>query len=88
MAEEIAEVDQTRSRFQDMAAEGLITFEELRAKLAELEELRQSARRELGALSERRERLAVLVHPGGDLEVTGVLKEALRLSNPLLHPGI
>lgn len=30
----IAEVDRTRGRFQDMAAEGLISFDELRTKLA------------------------------------------------------
>jgi site-specific DNA recombinase len=108
----ITEVDRMRGRFQDMAAEGLITFGELRAKLESLEETRQVARRELAALEERRTRLAdlerdndalletysekaskgldhftpevrhdtykklqlaVLVHPGGDLEVTGLL---------------
>jgi hypothetical protein len=123
----IAEVDRTRARFQDMAAEGLITFEELRAKLSGLEEIRGTARRELDALSERRARLAelegdraqlleiysekassgldlftpeerhqtykklrlaVLVHPGGDLEVTSVLKGAERLSKTTLNPGV
>ena len=108
----IAETDRMRGRFQDMAAEGLITFDELRAKLEGLEETRQVARRELAALEERRARLvgleedkatlletysekaskgleyftpedrheaykklrlSVLVHPGGDLEVTGIL---------------
>ena len=56
----IAEIDRTRGRFQDMAAEGLISFDELRGKLAGLEEARETARRELDALSERRERLAEL----------------------------
>jgi hypothetical protein len=123
----IAEVDCTRGRFQDMAAEGLITFDELRDKLAGLENTRQAAQRELDALSERRVRLAdlegdraellaiysekassgldlftaeerhqtykklrlaVLVYPGGDLEVTGVLKGAEGLSKTTLHPGI
>jgi hypothetical protein len=123
----IAEADHTRGRFQDMAAEGLITFDEPRAKLSGLEEVRRGARRELDALSERRGRLAelerdrdtlletysekasegldyftpenrhdtykklrlaVLVYPGGDLEVTGVLREAERLSETPLHPGI
>ena len=56
----IAEVDRTRGRYQDMAAEGLITFDELRTKLAALEDTREAARRELDALAERRERLAEL----------------------------
>ncbi len=113
--EKLAEVDRIRARFQDMAAEGLISFEELRSKLAGLEETREIARRELDGLQARRDRLAelendkatlletysekaskgldlftpedrhqaykklrlaVLVHPGGDLEVTGVLGHA------------
>jgi hypothetical protein len=56
----IAEVDRTRGRFQDMAAEGLITFDELRAKLETLEETRETARRELDALEDRRRRVADL----------------------------
>jgi hypothetical protein len=43
-----------------MAAEGLITFDELRTKLAALEETRQTARRELAALEGRAERLRAL----------------------------
>ena len=43
-----------------MAAEGLITFDELRAKLAALEEMRQTARRELAALEGRSQRLQAL----------------------------
>ncbi len=115
----IAEVDRTRGRYQDMAAEGLITFDELRIKLAALEDTREAARRELDALADRRERLAelegdkaalletysekasegldyftpeerhqaykklrlaILIHPGGDLEVTGVLRQVEQLS--------
>jgi site-specific DNA recombinase len=114
----IAEVDQLRGRYQDMAAEGLITFDELRTKLEGQEEIRKTARRELDALEDRRRhladleqdkatlletytekasrgldyftpedrrqaykklRLSVLVHPGGDLEVSGVLGEASHL---------
>ncbi|MDQ3794855.1 MAG: hypothetical protein M3316_04140 [Actinomycetota bacterium] len=36
----LTEVDLRRASFQDMAAEGLITFDELRTKLAALEETR------------------------------------------------
>jgi hypothetical protein len=38
-AENLADVDRKRARFQDMAAEGLIHFDELRAKLVALEEI-------------------------------------------------
>ena len=55
--EKLAEADRKRASFQDMAADGLIAFDELRAKLAALEETRQLARRELGALQDRRQRL-------------------------------
>ncbi len=53
----IAETDRARGRFQDMAAEGLITFDELRVKPDTLGETRQVARRELVALEERRARI-------------------------------
>ncbi len=33
-------------------------------------------------------RLFVLVHPGGDLEMTGVLREAARLAKTPLHSGV
>jgi hypothetical protein len=56
----LGEVDRKRSGFQDMAAEGLITFDELREKLADLEDIRKTARRELKALEGRRERLEEL----------------------------
>jgi site-specific DNA recombinase len=49
-AEKLVEVDGKRVRYQEMAAEDLISFEELRAKLAELEEMRKTAENELAAL--------------------------------------
>jgi hypothetical protein len=55
--QKLAEVDLRRASFQDMAAEGLITFDELRTKLAALEETRQLAQRELDVLQDQRERL-------------------------------
>jgi hypothetical protein len=56
----LGEVEPKRASFQDMAAEGLITFDELRIKLAALEETRQTARRELATLEGRSERLRAL----------------------------
>ena len=45
----LEEADRKRAGYQDMAAEGLITFDELRAKLAALEETRETAERETSA---------------------------------------
>jgi len=112
----IAALDSKRSRYQDMAAEGHITFEELGAKLRELEADRATAERELEELNLRRSRLEDLerdketlledyasmvperldeltgeerhqvyrmlrlqvhVSPEGDLDVRGVLREAV-----------
>ena len=46
-----------RSGFQELAAKGLMTHEELGSKLEELEETRALAERELGALRRKRERV-------------------------------
>ena len=56
----LAELDRKRARFQDMAAEGLIRFEELRAKLRETDEARRSAQRELAEVEGRRGRIEQL----------------------------
>ncbi len=58
--DKLAEVDHKRARFQEMAAEGLIDFDELRAMLAALEETRETARLELAALEGHQEKLAEL----------------------------
>jgi chromosome segregation ATPase len=58
--ERISNVEHKRSSFQDMAAEGLIDFDELRAKLVALEETRKAAQQELEALSQRQEKLEEL----------------------------
>jgi hypothetical protein len=58
--EKLAETDRKRSGFQDMAAEGVITFDELRAKLADLDETQAAARHELEVLERRREHLESL----------------------------
>ncbi|MDP8938736.1 MAG: recombinase family protein [Actinomycetota bacterium] len=53
--EKLSEVGRKRAAFQDMAAEGLITFDELRAKLADLEETRETAGRALATLRSAQE---------------------------------
>ena len=58
--EEISEAGRKRARYQEMAAEGLIDFEELRTRLAALEDTRKTAERELRALEHRAEHLAQL----------------------------
>jgi hypothetical protein len=58
--EKIAEADKQRSRAQDLAIEGLLGQDELSAKLASLEETRETARRELALLEDRREKIAEL----------------------------
>jgi len=50
--EQLADAERKRSSFQDVAAEGLINFDELRTKLATLQETCETARRELAALEE------------------------------------
>jgi site-specific DNA recombinase len=112
----LSALDSKRSRYQDMAAEGHITFGELGAKLQELEADRTTAERELEDLNAHRSRLEdlerdketllkdyasmvpdaldeltgeerhqvyrmlrlqVFVSPDGDLDVRGVLREAV-----------
>jgi site-specific DNA recombinase len=58
--EEISEAGRKRARYQEMAAEGLIEFEELRARLAALEDTRKTAERELRNLEARTEHLVQL----------------------------
>ena len=50
-------MDRKRSAYQDQQAEGLITLDELRTKLAALEETRSVALAELEALRSRREQI-------------------------------
>jgi hypothetical protein len=55
--DKLAEADRQRARAQDLAIEGLLSHEELRAKLAALDETRAIAERELEAFKGRREYL-------------------------------
>jgi septal ring factor EnvC (AmiA/AmiB activator) len=59
-AKKLADVDRKRSAYQDQQAEGLITLEELRKKLSDLEETRAVAQGELDALRSRQEHIEQL----------------------------
>ena len=82
--EEISEVGRKRTRYQLMAAEGLIDFEELRAQLAALEDSRQTAERELQALQRRTEHLAQLERDRDSLleNYASLLPEAIDALEP------
>jgi hypothetical protein len=55
--DKLQEAERMRSGYQDLAAKGLLTYEELGEKLAALEEARATVWRELEALRGRTERL-------------------------------
>jgi hypothetical protein len=56
----LSEVDRKRSGYIDLAADGIISRDELEAKLVRLEETRETAEKELKALRTRQERLEEL----------------------------
>ena len=55
MLERLAEIDHARGRYQAMTAEGLMTFDELEARLDELGASRRVTQRELRAARDRQE---------------------------------
>jgi len=55
--EKLAEVDRMRSGYQEMAAKGLMTFEELSVKVEELKNTLSDATRKLEVLNSHRERI-------------------------------
>ena len=57
LLEKLAALDRRRGGYLDLAAEGLMARDELRAKLAELAEAREAAERGLAAVEGRKERL-------------------------------
>ena len=59
-AEELEKIERRRGGFLDLTADGLMDRDELRAKLAGLEERREAVRREMNALAARKERLEEL----------------------------
>ena len=58
--ERLAEADRMRAGYQELTAKGLMTIEELSARLEELEATRRTAADELEAIRRRAERLAGL----------------------------
>jgi hypothetical protein len=58
--DKLAEVNRMRRGYQDQAAKGYMTFDELGAALSELEESRKSAERELHIVRNRLERVEQL----------------------------
>ena len=82
--EKIAEADRQRSRAQDLAIEGMLDHDELRAKLTSLEETRETARRELALLEDRREKIAELEADRDDIldHLESVAPEELDVLTP------
>jgi chromosome segregation ATPase len=83
-AKRLSEVERKRSGFQDMAAKGLTTLEELRMKLNVLEETRKVVRAELDALASRSERVAAIERDAEAVvrDYIGLMPEALRTMAP------
>ena len=76
---QLSEASRKRARYQEMAAEGLIDFEELRARLSALEETRETAERELHALRHHTEYLKRLERDRDSLleSYAGLIPEAI-----------
>jgi site-specific DNA recombinase len=58
--DKLAEVDRKRSAYIDLAADGIMSRDELKAKLAQLEETRETTETELRTLQTRQEKLEEL----------------------------
>jgi hypothetical protein len=78
-ADKLADVGMKRAKYQDIAAEGLITFDELRSKLTELDETRKVADWALSNLQYRRERIVQLEEDKSRLleDFAGIVPEAV-----------
>jgi site-specific DNA recombinase len=77
--EKLAALNRKRSGYLDLAAEGIMGRDELKSKLAELQEFRQTAERELAAIEERKERLEQMERDRNVLleRYAGVVPESL-----------
>ena len=59
-AAKLVEAERKRERYQEMFAADAMTLDELKAKLEDLEETREVAKRELASLGDKREELAAM----------------------------
>jgi site-specific DNA recombinase len=82
--QKLAEVDRKRDGYLELAAEGILGRDELRAKLAVLEETRETAERELHALEGRSELLKNLEREKDAIieRYAGLVPEALEELSP------
>jgi hypothetical protein len=82
--EKIAAADRQRTRYQDMAAEELITFEELRERLGELEETRKTAQSELESISLHQQHLEELERDADEFvrQYAAIVPESLEVIPP------
>jgi Recombinase zinc beta ribbon domain len=83
-ADRLEEAERMRGRYQEMAAADLITFDELRAKLAELDQMRRTAECELNALNDHQEHIHELEQDRDTLldSLTEVAPDALESLTP------
>jgi site-specific DNA recombinase len=82
--ERLTELDRQRMRAQDLAIEGLLNHDELRSRLADLEDARATAEHELEALSKQRDKIEELERDRDDLLefYAGMVPEALDTLEP------
>jgi hypothetical protein len=82
--EQLTKIDRKRSAYQDQQAEGLITLEELRAKLAGLMDAKETIRHELEAINGHREKMAQLERDKNSLleHYAAIAPEALETLTP------
>ena len=75
----IAEADRMRTGYQEMTAQGLMSFEELGTKLQELEEIRRMGERHIEDLSRRKKKIEELKRDRATLleSYAGMVPEAL-----------
>jgi site-specific DNA recombinase len=83
-ADKLVECDRKRAKYQEMFAVDVMSLDELRARLAELDQVRQTAERELEALSNHAEYIDELEQNRDALldQLQGVASEALKSLTP------
>jgi hypothetical protein len=83
-ADKLAEIDRRRTRYQEMTADDLITFDKLRARLLELDERRITVEQELRSLQSHKEHLDELAQDRNALldNLTNIAPEALEALAP------